>query len=346
MKNGFFTTALWCIGILAGLWLGVRYLLPVLLPFLLGGLLALGAEPAVRLAEKKLHLRRSLAAGMGVSLTLLLTVALVWLCGALAVKNLGNLAEKIPDVRQTVEQGVDRLRDYTRQLADRLPEEAGSFVAETAEEMFESKPLLQQLSSRLPELLGSVLSRLPGGALGIGTAVLAGFMVSVRLPALRAWVEEHLPDRWRESWLPALRRVKADLLGWLKAQLKLSAVTGAVVTAGFLVIGVPYAPFWALLVACVDAVPVLGTGTVLLPWALVELLEGERLRALGLVLTYAAALVLRTVLEPKLVGKSLGLDPLLTLLALYAGYRLWGIFGMVLAPVLTTAVKSLRTNGK
>lgn len=340
MKNSTLSTILWCLGLLLALWLGIRYLLPVVLPFLLGALLALAAEPAVRTAQKKLHLRRTLAAGLGVSLTLLLVAGLVWLFGALAVKNLGNLAARLPDVKQTVEQGVDRLRDWTVQLAQRLPERARGFATGAAEELFDSTPLLRkQLTSRVPELLRSVLGWLPGGALGVGTAVLAAFMVSVRLPQMRAWVGTRLPASWQESWLPALRRVKTNLVSWLKAQVKLSAVTYGVVTVGFLIIGVPYAPFWALLVACVDAVPVLGTGTVLLPWALVELLEGEGLRALGLALTYGAALLLRTVLEPKLVGKSLGLDPLWTLFALYAGYRLWGIPGMILAPVLTTAVK-------
>lgn len=347
MKNSTLSTALWCIGILLALWLGVRYLLPVLLPFLLGGLLALAAEPAVRFAQGKLRLRRPLAAGLGVSLTLALTVSLVWLFGALAVRELGNLASNLPDVKATVDQGVTMLRGWTLALTDRLPEGARSFAAGAAREMFDTTPLLGgNLTGRLRSVVSSVLGWLPGGALGLGTAVLAAFMVSVRLPVLKAWVHDHLPARWHETYLPALRRVGKSLGAWVKAQLKLSAVTYGIVTVGFLLTGVSYAPFWALPVAIVDAIPVLGTGTVLLPWALVELLKGQRLRALGLALTYAAALLSRTVLEPKLVGKHLGIDPLLTLIALYAGYRLWGIGGMVLAPVLTTAVKSLTGNGE
>lgn len=342
MKRSVLATAAWCVGLILALWLGVRYLLPVLLPFLLGGLLSLAAEPAVRFAQKKLHLRRSLAAGVGVSLTLVLTVSLVWFFGALAVKELGNLASRIPDVKATVDRGVDLLRGWTLRQVERLPEGARSFATGAAKEMFDSTPLLSgKLTGRLPEMFKSVLGWLPGGALGMGTAVLAAFMLSVRLPALRSWVQAHLPEKWHTVCKPALQRIKTDLGAWLKAQLKLSAVTYGIVAVGFLLTGVPYGLFWALPVAVVDAVPVLGTGTVLLPWALVELLQGQRLRALGLVLTYGAALLARTVLEPKLVGKHLGLDPLLTLIALYAGYRLWGIGGMVLAPVLTTAAKSV-----
>ena len=90
--------------------------------------------------------------------------------------------------------------------------------------------------------------------------------------------------------------------------------------------------------ALVDAIPILGTGTVLLPWALVSLLQHQHLRSVGLLLTYAAAFLTRTILEPRLVGRHLGLDPLVTLIFLYLGYRFWGILGMLLAPMLAAAL--------
>ena len=97
----------------------------------------------------------------------------------------------------------------------------------------------------------------------------------------------------------------------------------------------------ALLVALVDAVPVLGTGTVLVPWGAVLMLQGQTLKGLGLLGIWVAAVLTRTVLEPRLVGKHLGLDPLLTLLFLYVGYRFWGILGMIFAPMLAAAGKSI-----
>ena len=133
-----------------------------------------------------------------------------------------------------------------------------------------------------------------------------------------------------------------SLGGWLKPQFHLSAFTYGIVSVGFLVLGIPYAPAWAVLVALVDAKPILGTGTVLLPWALVCLLQGESLRAIGLLCTYAAAFMTRTVLEPRIMGRQLGMDPLITLLAVYVGYRLWGFPGMLFTPILASAAKSLK----
>ena len=131
--------------------------------------------------------------------------------------------------------------------------------------------------------------------------------------------------------------MKGAVLGWLKAQLKLCGVTWGVLTLGFFLLKVRHAPLWALGVALVDAFPILGTGAVLVPWSLVSFLQGGTGRAFGLLTLYAAAALGRALLEPRLVGRQLGLDPLLTLLALYGGYRLWGLPGMLLAPLLAVA---------
>ena len=338
---------LYILGGLLAFWLALRYLLPLLLPFLLGIAIALLAEPAVKFAAGRLHLPRPAAAGLGGSVTLILLVGVFGLAGALAVRELGSLAGRLPDVEATVDQGMDLLRSWAVHLTDRLPEQARAMAGTAAEQMFDSQNVLQgQLTARMPGFLRGLLSRLPGGALTAGTGVLSAFMFSVRLPKLRQTVADRLPPVWRSRYKPALKRMGQNVVCWLKAQCKLSAVTYVIVTVGFLIMGVSYAPFWAVLVAVVDAVPVLGTGTVLLPWALVSLIQRNSLRAVGLILTYAVALLTRTVLEPRLVGKHLGLDPLVTLLCLYTGYRLWGIAGMILAPMLTAAAKGIFDNGQ
>lgn len=347
MQTKLLPKILYILGGLLAIWLMMRYLLPLLLPFLLGLAVALLAEPAVKFAAKKLRLPRPAAAGLGVSTTLVLLTGIFTLAGALAVRELGSLAHRLPDVEATVGQGMDLLKTWAVQLTDKLPEQARSAAEQAAAQMFNSQNVLQgQLTSRAPVFLKGVLKSLPGGALTAGTGLLSAFMFSVRLPKLRKTVADRLPPVWQERYKPALKRMGQNVTAWLKAQCKLSAVTFAIVTVGFLLMGVSYAPFWAVLVAVVDAVPVLGTGTVLLPWALVALIQGNSLRAIGLILTYAAALLTRTVLEPRLVGKHLGLDPLLTLVCLYTGYRLWGIFGMILAPMLTAAGKGIFQNGQ
>jgi len=341
MHAGFLRKILTALGAGLVLWLGIKYLLPVLLPFALGGLLALSAEPAVGFGVSRLKLPRAISSGLGVALTLVLVVGILSLLGALAVKELGQVAQALPDVQGTVQQGMVLLQDFLVGLTARMPEGVRNLAAGTVLELFDSGKLLNQTAGKLPQMVTSVLGKIPGSALGIGTGILSGFMISVRLPRLRERVAARLPKSWREEFLPALSRMRRALGQWLKAQGKLMAVTYGIVAIGFLLLRIRYGLIWAALVALVDAVPVLGTGTVLIPWAVVLLLQKKTLQGIGLLGIYGAALLTRTVLEPKLVGKHLGLDPLLTLLFLYVGYRFLGIFGMILAPMVAAAAKSL-----
>ena len=137
-------------------------------------------------------------------------------------------------------------------------------------------------------------------------------------------------------------RLRAALRGYVLAQGKLLLVTFGVVSLGLLAaLRRPHAVLLGALIAVVDALPVLGSGTVLLPWAAVSLLRGSGGLALGLTVTYAAAAFARSALEPRLLGRQIGLPPLLTLLSLYAGYRLFGLAGMILLPLAVLLAKQV-----
>lgn len=320
------------------LWVAVPYLLPVLLPFGAGLLIALAAEPFVTLSQNKFRMKRNLATGIGVSLTLILLCGILTLLCALLWKELMILAGKLPDMGSAVQQGLSSLEGTLTTLSVRAPEAVRPLLTNAVNRFFhDGSALTEQITQKVPAALSAVVSWVPGGAIGIGTALLSAFMLSARLPQIKQYLKKRLPETPLGRYLPGLKRCRAALWGWLKAQAKLSFVTFVLVGIGFFLLKIPYALGIAALVAVVDAVPILGTGTVLVPWALVCLLQQQQLRAIGLLAIYAVALVTRTALEPRLVGKHLGLDPLVTLLCLYLGFRLWGIPGMILAPILATA---------
>ena len=340
MESGLLRKLLLIAGSFLGIWLGVRYLLPLLWPFLLGLLLALSAEPAVKLASGRL--KRGLAAGLGVSLTLVLLCSILSFVGAFAVKELGVLVKAVPDIGQTAQQGIGLLQDWLISLAQKAPETVRPMLTKTVlETLNDGTALVSEVTDRIPGAVTSAIGWVSEGALTLGTGVVAGFMISARLPKLRAALDRRLPASWKEKYLPAIKRIRHALGGWLKAQLKLMGITAAILTIGFFLLKIKFAPLWAVLIALVDAVPVLGTGTVLLPWALVSFLQRNIGQGVGLIAIYAVTALVRTVLEPRLVGRHLGLDPLLTLCAFYAGYRIWGFPGMVLAPLITAAVTSV-----
>ncbi len=320
-------------------WLFLRYLLPVSLPFLLGAALALGAEPLVAFCARRLKLPRTAASGIGVTVTLAMATLLLAFLAALMLRQMQSLARILPELAASAQTGIQALKQWLLTLAGKAPQSITHAAVRTVENLFrDGSALTDQLLSRVMDLASGLLSRLPDSALSIGTFLLSGYMLSVRLPALRS----RQSQTWQSRYRPMLVQLKQSLLGWLSAQCKLMAITFGVLLVGFWLLRISHAPVWALLIALMDALPLLGTAVALIPWSIVCFLQGETARAVGLLGICGGAMVLRSILEPRLVGKQLGLDPLVTLMAMYTGYRLWGFGGLILAPLLAVAFTALK----
>lgn len=325
-------------------WFFLRFLLPVSIPFLLAAALALAAEPLVFFFHTRLKLPRAAASGIGVTVTLVIVVLLLSTLLALALRQLRSLAGVLPDLEDAASQGILSLRSWLLELAGKVPRGIRPMVERSVEGIFDDgSALMDGLLTRLLSMATELVSRLPDSALVIGTWLLASYMLSAKLPRLKTWAEGRIPQSWRDHYIPMLQRLKKAVLGWLSAQLKLMSITFGLLLAGFWLLGIAYGPVWAVLIALMDALPILGAAVALVPWSIVCFLQGQTVRAIGLLGLCAAAVLLRSVLEPKLVGKQLGLDSLVTLMAMYAGYRLWGFGGLILAPILAVAVRQIFT---
>lgn len=348
--------SLLCALLLGGaLLLALRYLFPCLLPFLAAYLLSRAVLPLARRLSRHLHLSEKLLAPI---LLFLLFAGVILLLGLSARRlfiEAGQLLEGFfaPEGEGTlggIEQLLARIEAFLSRFGP-LGGEHGETLGEMLSAALQS--LVSSLSAALPGLAGRVLSALPGILLVSVITVIAGFYFCIDGDRLQERMLACLPASWQKA-LPRWRALTKKL-SWryLRAYLILLGITFLVLFVGFSVLGVRYAFLLALLTAIVDMLPILGVGTVLLPWAAVMLLQKKLFLGVGLLILYGAMLVLRQILEPRLVGKSLGLSPLLTLFAGYAGFRLFGVLGMVLGPpvlmllrmVIPTVRQILRGDG-
>lgn len=323
-------------------YLAAKYALPISLPFLMGLALALAAEPAVAWMHRRFGLCRGAAAGIGVTGVFVLWVTVLTLLLSLLVRQLGHLSELLPAAAEAISQGTQALQQWLLSLALKAPAGIRETIVRILQSLFQDgSGLLQQAAQKLPQMAGSALGHLSSGFIGTVTAALSAYMISARLPQLKQRLAGHIPEQWRTRFFPAAKGFRKALGRWLLAQGKLAAVTLALLMAGFFLLSIPNTLLWALLVTMVDILPILGVGTVLVPWSLVSYLQGDTPKALGLLGIFLVVWMARSVLEPKLIGKELGLDPLVTLLCIYAGFRLWGIVGMLLSPVAAICVLQL-----
>ena len=328
-------------------WLSLRYLLPLFAPFVLGAALALAAEPMVSFLYKKAHVPRPVSAGIGVSMAFCFLAMLLLLICAFLVKELGVLAGVIPNLEQTAKSGISLMQNWLLELSSHTPQSIQPLLNDNVNSLFsDGTALLDKAVRYVLGLAGNLLSHVPDSALSLGTAVISGYMISAKLPAIRLWLSRRISKEKLRPVLDAGKRMKNAVFGWLKAQVKLMWLTFTILALGFLILRIRFWLLWALGVCLVDAFPVLGTGTILIPWALICFLQGDGARAIGLTSIYIVASLTRSALEPKLVGRHLGLDPLVTLMALYAGYKLWGIGGMILAPLLAVTAAQIAPERK
>lgn len=315
-----------------------RWGLPISLPFLLGLLVALAAEPLVKLLSRRLP--RNAACALSVSLALLALLSLLVLLTAILLRKLTGLADRMPEVVSSLRGSLSSLQNGLQSLTRKAPKELRPVLQRTVDGLLtDGGAILDTLVQQLPAAATAVLGCIADSFLAVGTGCLSAYMFSARLPQLRQKLRALSEASPLGKWLPRLRGIRHALWGWLKAQGALCGICFGILLSGFWLLGIDNALLWAAVIALVDAVPLLGTGTVLIPWSLVQLLQGEHAMAVGLLAIYAAAFLSRSALEPRLLGKQLGLDPLLTLASLYAGYRFWGFGGMLLSPIICVVIK-------
>ena len=191
----------------------------------------------------------------------------------------------------------------------------------------------------------SLLSALPDAGLFLMTTLLAVYFTSLSYPAILAFLKRQLPRSWQAKCRDAAQCFRSTILKWLRAEALLILATFVILLTGFLWMGLDYALLAAAFTALVDALPVLGTGTVLIPWALGCLLLGDTGRGLALLVLYAVGLIVHTLLEPRLLAGQADLPPITALLAMYLGFHFMGVGGMVLMPVCLLLLKQFQDAG-
>ncbi|MBR4880625.1 MAG: sporulation integral membrane protein YtvI [Clostridia bacterium] len=206
------------------------------------------------------------------------------------------------------------------------------------------KNLITSLSAYLASTLTAFVTRLPDICLFFVVFVIASFYFAIDFKNITASITKCIPHRFKEKAATAVMGVKDTLTGYIKTYFIILLVTFAQLFVGFLILRVNYATTLGMIIALLDMLPVIGTGTVLIPWAVISMLTGNTPLGIGLIILFGVITVVREVIEPKLIGSSIGMNPLITLIAMYAGYRLFGLWGILLLPPIVNLAKTLFNN--
>lgn len=318
----------------------VKYFAGILLPFLLAAL----ASSALRPAAEKLQRQTRIPVKVGGTLLIVLAAG-VLVTGMVCVGSYAydGARDLIAAMRAELEEEsgpLHALEDLSVRLRSVFPEEEerlGSLSSMVSQMIREA---VSGAGTALSGLAGSALMGLPRLFLSLLVGVIALFYLFFDTSALRRQALFFVSERTLCSCTRFLSRIREAVGGCLRAYLLLLFLTFSELLAGFLLLNVDRAVLAALLTSLVDLLPVFGVGTVLVPWSILRFLSGDVFRGVGLLVLFGVMVTVRQFLEPRIVGGSLGLHPLLTLLAVFAGFRLFGFAGMLGAPILLYAVKA------
>lgn len=317
------------------------------LPFLLAAAFAWMADPLIGFLEKKARFPRKIAAVVSILVVVGVIVFVLWMVLrrlGLEISSLLNyipqLMDRLPDAFNTIEEKLHLLNRYVSDFGFDVELES---LVETGLENLSG--ILTSLTSAAGSFAYQTVKRLPTVLVAVLVCLLSTYFISSDKEKILEFINRQISEQWRVR----AKEVKGYLSGaffqYVKAQLILMTITFFELLIAFFIIRVQ-SPFILALITCiVDALPVLGTGTILIPWALFSLLLSDYKLALGLIITYAICLIVRQVLEPKVVSGQIGIHPLLTLMALYIGLKTMGIFGMLIGVIVMILVINLQRSG-
>lgn len=319
----------------AGLYVGARYLLGAFLPFLLAWGFAFLVRPVACTLERRLRMPRALATVLPVVVFWGVLFFAVWLI-------FGRIFGELKSFLLYLQQNPRVYTDIFTRIDGWIQAGKGWLPSGSATESGES--LAGYLEGVLPDLIGRmlqlvsawaarVLLALPKILLFLLVTVIASVYASLDLPRINRAALSLLPLSARERVQRARQSVFSALGRYARSYLLLMTLTFALLLVGFWIIGVRYAFLLAAIFAVVDLLPILGVGTLLLPWGVFCLATGQGRLGVSLLVLYGIIAVIRQLAEPKLVGESLGVPPLLMLTYLYAGLALFGVWGVLLAPL-------------
>ena len=338
-------SALYWALVIAALWLTLKYLLPWLAPFLVSLGAAALMEPAVGAMARR-GWRRSIAAGAVTLAALAAVGALLYVLASKGIASASDLARRVPELVTAVQDTLSRLETRILAYIAAAPGGVRSYLESAMDSLGEA---LYDLPGAVSQWALSFLARTaqasPDTLLFAVTAGIGTYFASASYPQLTAFLSAQIPDAVRRRFSGLGGELKGSFGGWLRAQLILMLMTFFELLIGFLLLKIPAPLLVAAATALIDALPVFGTGTVLVPWAGYCLLTGDTARGIGLVICWGVTNLVRSCAQGKLLGDQIGLDPLASLTAIYIGWRVKGVLGMLLFPLILVTLCQLNERG-
>lgn len=316
------------------------------MPFVTGWIIALIASPLVHFFEKRLKIRRKAGTAFVIISVIALVILAGYLIGAQLVEQIAEFIGDVPKLWETAQEDFAQIGEKLSVALKYLPSELQltiNSITGNVQEYFGG--IMESISEPTITALGNFVGSLPNIVISVIMSLLFAYFYVADKGYLSGLLEKAIPD----SVLVRLQMIKRGLTkavgGYFKAQLKIEVWMYLLLGIGFSILQVKYAFLIAIGVAILDLLPFFGTGTVLIPWAIIKFLSADYKMVIGLLIIWGVGQLARQLIQPKIVGDSVGLAPIPTIILLFVGYRVAGVIGMIIAVPIGIIILNLYEEG-
>lgn len=322
-------------------------LLLFFMPFVVGWIISLIANPLVRVLEHRLKIVRKTGSAIVIVLTLAVVILLLYGGISAVADQIQALTKDVPAMAEEAKTEYGIVKDSLEGFYEKLPEKNQEKIVKVTDNI--SDYIMDYTSNLsfdgMADKASDAISNIPSILIGVIVGFLAAYFFIAQKHELEQFISSHCTRGMKEKY----RLIKTQLFdvlgGYFKAQFKIMAVVYVILAVGLGFLRTPYFLLSSLGIAFVDMLPFFGTGTILGPWAIIKILTGNYKMAVVLVVLYGITQLVRQLIQPKLLGDSIGMNPFATLFFMYFGYQLAGVLGMILAVPIAMIILNLGKAG-
>jgi len=312
------------------------WLLPKLLmyfmPFVIAAVIALIANPFVKFLERKVKLVRKAGTAFVIIVVLGLVVLVCYFVIAKLISEVIGFVTTMPELWETTGKTLKEVTMNFDRYFKKMPVDLQNWLNGIGENIGEYMTnWFQNSGTSAAESASNFAKNLPLAIIGTIMFILASYLFLAEKDYVVKVYQKVFPAKFQERWNLVYKTMKTAVGGYFKAQFKIMGVVCVILFIGFVIVDVKYAFLIALLIALLDFLPFFGTGTVMWPWAVIAFFQNDYKLAIGLIITWAISQFVRQLIQPKMLGDSIGLEPIPTLVLLYLGFRVGGALGLIIA---------------
>ncbi|NLJ59177.1 MAG: sporulation integral membrane protein YtvI [Tissierellia bacterium] len=324
------------------------YMVHWVMPFLVGFLIALALRPVTRFVNKLLN-----STGKGVALFVIalfyaFVVILLWFLLSFLITQTADLINLLPKLYfNRLEPRLLEFNDWIVVNAKTIsPEAAGTISQIVTNGINYIANVIKNISITFVQFATKLISRFPLYLISVIFTIILSVFISLEYDFIVSFIKKQLPDKFNKNFQEARKFITGTLWKMIKSYMLIMIITFIELFIGLSILDIKYALPIAAIVAFLDIMPVLGTGGIIIPWAIVELILKNYYLGIGLFILYIVVTVIRNIIEPKIVGSQIGLHPIITITSMYAGLRLFSVAGIIIGPIVAITVKYLNDEGK